>query len=49
MNWKNRVFNQVALGVEGEIAIALDFAIRFGRDNRLDRADLEARNVCPRS
>ena len=38
-------FNQIALGVEGEIAIALDFAIRFGRDNRLDRADLEARNV----
>ena len=44
MNWKNRS-NQIALGVEGEIAIAFDFAIRFGRDNRLDRADLEARNV----
>ena len=38
-------FDQIAFGVEGEIAIAFDFAIRFRRDDRLDRADLEARNI----
>jgi hypothetical protein len=36
---------RLTLGVEGEIAISFDFAIRFGRDDRLVRADLEARNV----
>ena len=31
-------FDQIAFGVEGEIAIAFDFAIRLRRDDRLDDA-----------
>ena len=31
-----------AFGVEGEVAIARDLAIRFWRDDRLDRPDFEA-------
>ena len=36
--------DQVALGVEGEVAIARDLAIRFWRDDRLDGSDFEALN-----
>jgi hypothetical protein len=35
-------FNQITFAIEGVIAIALELAIRFGRDDRLDRTDLEA-------
>ena len=35
-------FDEVAFGVEGEGAIASDLAVRFWRDDRLDRPDLEA-------
>ena len=35
-------FDEVAFGVEGEVAIAGDFAVRLWRDNRLDRSDFEA-------
>ena len=34
--------DEVAFGVEGEVAIAGDFAVRLWRDNRLDRSDFEA-------
>ena len=34
--------DEVAFGVEGEVAIARDLAIRFWRDDRLDRPDFEA-------
>ena len=34
--------DEVAFGVEGEVAIASDLAIRFWRDDRLDRPDFEA-------
>jgi hypothetical protein len=38
-------FDQIAFGVEGEIAIAFDFAIRLRRDDRLDDAHCEAGDV----
>ena len=34
--------DEVAFGVEGEVAIARDLAIRFWRDDRLDSPDFEA-------
>ena len=34
--------DQVALGVEGEVAIASDLAVRFWRDDRLDGSPFEA-------
>ena len=34
--------DEVALGVEGEVAIASELAIRFWRDDRLDGSRLEA-------
>ena len=34
--------DEVGFGVEGEVAIARDLAIRFWRDDRLDGADFEA-------
>ena len=34
--------DEIALGVEGEVAIARDLAIRFWRDDRLDGAHFEA-------
>ena len=34
--------DEVAFGVEDEVAIARDLAIRFWRDDRLDRPDFEA-------
>ena len=36
--------DEVAFGVEGEVAIARDLAIRFWRDDRLDGAHFEALN-----
>ena len=36
--------DEVAFGVEGEVAIARDLAIRFWRDDRLDGSDFEALN-----
>ena len=36
--------DEVAFGVEGEVATAFDLAIRFRRDDRLDRAHFEALN-----
>ena len=36
--------DEVALGIEGEVAIAGDLAIRFWRDDRLDVPDFEALN-----
>lgn len=38
-------FDQIALPIEGEIALTLDFAVRLGRDDRLDLARFEARDV----
>ena len=38
-------FDQIALAVKREIAIAFVFAIRLWRDDRLDRARLEAGDV----
>ena len=38
-------FDQIALSVKREIAIAFVFAIRLWRDDRLDRARLEAGDV----
>ena len=34
--------DEIAFGVEGEVAIARDLAIRFWRDDRLDSPDFEA-------
>ena len=34
--------DEVAFGVEGEVAIASDFAVRFWRDDRLDGSRFEA-------
>ena len=36
--------DEVAFGVEGEVAIARGLAIRFWRDDRLDGSDFEALN-----
>ena len=34
--------DEVALGIEGEVAIASDLAVRLWRDDRLDRSHFEA-------
>src|SRR5271157_5123477 len=36
--------DEIAFGVEGEVAIARDLAVRFWRDDRLDGPDFEALN-----
>jgi len=36
---------KIALPVKGEIAISFDFAIRFSRGDRVDRACPEVRDV----
>ena len=36
--------DQIALGVEGEVAVALDFSVGLWRDDRLDSANVEARD-----
>jgi hypothetical protein len=37
-------FDEVAFGVEREVAIPFDLAVRFWRDDRLDGSDFKARN-----
>ena len=41
-------FDQVAFAVEREVAITLDLAIRFWRDDNLDLAGFKARNEAVR-
>ena len=37
-----KALDEIAFGVEGEVAIARDLAIRFWRDDRLDSSHFEA-------